>query len=264
MKVYENLVIGDFLFGLGAEIALRHGTKPLARTLVGLLQQTKHDETYGDVMIKNPGVLRILEFKRQANRSAKERAKLWMIQRSLRSKAISRTEAESLTATSRQVHWYAEIPHDAPSRIRVMPYLDMRKRTRPEMLLADFVRSMADQVATGQVTENEMLNCERYLNLLAVCRPTVSTAAVVVFITKAQIHYDVVPDFQRFVNPRSHMQTEYIAYREHLALKEKVKVEEAYERVQEIRHYVAHDLRYEREHELTREALTERIRMIDL
>ena len=193
-------------------------------------------------MIKHPGILRILEFKREANKSAKERAKLWMLQTCLRSKAFNGRERKTLRRISRQVHWYAEIPTDVPSKVRVTPYLDMRKRGRLEMRLADFVRQTADEVATYAATREEMLAFDCYLHLLALCRAPRPFGVLVVFISGGQVHYDVVSDFQELVKPKEVLEAEYLAVRERVAAKEKIEIGCAYERVKELDHYVSLDL----------------------
>lgn len=68
MKLYENVVIGNFLYGLGVSIGgrLKSGYLPGA---VSLLQQTPEDKALGDVLLDFPGTLRLIEFKAQANRS---------------------------------------------------------------------------------------------------------------------------------------------------------------------------------------------------
>ncbi|BCA64663.1 hypothetical protein [Fluviibacter phosphoraccumulans] len=66
MKLYGNIVIGNFLYGLGFVIA-----KPTAScdfpSIVNLLQQTPDDAVFGDHLFKAPGMLRIIEFKQRSN-----------------------------------------------------------------------------------------------------------------------------------------------------------------------------------------------------
>lgn len=80
LDVYENVVIGQFLFGLGVKMGSRNSDA----TSVSLFQQTPSDASVGDVLVKNPGVVRVIEFKRQradATSKKKETAKLAALQR---------------------------------------------------------------------------------------------------------------------------------------------------------------------------------------
>lgn len=71
MKLYENVAIGNFLYGLGFAVGKRV-KGPDFPSVVNLLQQTPDDPLFGDVLIRVPGVLRIFEFKQRDNRDAKE------------------------------------------------------------------------------------------------------------------------------------------------------------------------------------------------
>lgn len=58
VKLYENVVIGNFLDGLGVSIGGRLKTECLPGA-VSLLQQTPEDEALGDVLLDFPGTLRL-------------------------------------------------------------------------------------------------------------------------------------------------------------------------------------------------------------
>ncbi len=68
MKLYENVVIGNFLYGLGVSVGaqLRGHILPAS---VNLLQQTPEDKALADVLLSFPGTLRLIEFKSADNRS---------------------------------------------------------------------------------------------------------------------------------------------------------------------------------------------------
>src|SRR5437588_9875109 len=102
MDIYENIVIGTFLYNLGLEIGLRGRSALDLSTAPIQLQQTPLDPSFGDVLIANPRVVRLIEFKRAAARVKKEKAKLRVLRRILKSLPA---EFEEL---SRQVHWYVE------------------------------------------------------------------------------------------------------------------------------------------------------------
>jgi hypothetical protein len=73
MKLYENVVIGNFLFALGFHthrVAPASGTLPV---MINLLQQTPEDKNLGDVLLQLPGTVRLLEFKARSGRKRKER-----------------------------------------------------------------------------------------------------------------------------------------------------------------------------------------------
>ncbi|MFC4729600.1 hypothetical protein [Coralloluteibacterium thermophilus] len=145
MKLYENVVIGNFLYGLGCEIGgrLRTGTLPGA---VNLLQQTPEDKALGDVLLSYPGTLRLLEFKVAANYSKKEKIK--------RDKLAKAVEARrGMGEVSRQVHWYIETAVSDASGVEAFfgPYLDAldaarAARPRSSLGLRDFIGTLVDDV----------------------------------------------------------------------------------------------------------------------
>lgn len=71
---YENIVIGNFLYGLGLSLGTRAGLKaPLAS--INNTQQTPLDPILADVWLTFPGVCRLLEFKRQGVDNTKDKEK---------------------------------------------------------------------------------------------------------------------------------------------------------------------------------------------
>ena len=69
--VLENTVIGTFIFSLGQAVGLL-SCEPIG---VELLQQTPLDTSLGDVLIAKATFVRLIEFKRELNKSPKEHAK---------------------------------------------------------------------------------------------------------------------------------------------------------------------------------------------
>lgn len=117
MKLYENVVIGNFLYGLGVSIGnrLKSGYLPGA---VSLLQQTPEDKALGDVLLEFPGTLRLIEFKAQGNHSTKERRRHSKLSTILKGKQEFRNiscRGQEMLTISRRVHWYVET---APSPLK--------------------------------------------------------------------------------------------------------------------------------------------------
>jgi len=101
MDIYENLVIGNFLFGLGAEMSRRHLGRAMPDTFIGNLQQAPLDESYADVMVRNPGIFRLIEFKREARRKdKKEVAKRLLLETGMRSSTSTPDHFDRLAKTS--------------------------------------------------------------------------------------------------------------------------------------------------------------------
>lgn len=157
LSPYENIVIGNFLYGLGLAIGtLAKGSVPLA--CINLLQQTPLDPKLGDVLIEFTGMVRLLEFKRVENQSTKECNRLEALR-------IAIADQERLQLTSRSVHWYIEsMPSpESPSRpIRLCPYLDMD--TQPQLTdLATYVTRVASQAIKPDLNEPSPYEVREYL-----------------------------------------------------------------------------------------------------
>ena len=120
---YENILIGNFLYILGAKIGAkcaREGSE-IAGSMC-LLQQTPADKFVGDVFARYPRAMRIYEFKRQSNRDTKEAAKLIALQASLQT-----AYKPSLEPLSKAVHWYVVSKKADPTWIVTSrPYLEMK------------------------------------------------------------------------------------------------------------------------------------------
>ena len=82
MPIYENLVIGNFLYALGLTMGARQHDYLAPDWAVSLAQQTPLDIVLGDVVLTGPKAVALLEFKREANRDGrwKERSKLEKIE----------------------------------------------------------------------------------------------------------------------------------------------------------------------------------------
>lgn len=159
MLIYENAVIGNFLFGLGAAYGFRHQSAEMPPMCVNLLQQTPDDQRIGDALLRTSAFVRILEFKRRENRSTKEREKLQDLRLALDGE-------EAMASVSRRIHWYVESYEG--SETRILPYLDFDKRDAVSTTLEPFIdRTITDIINDS---ERELMGwCEEYLAVLMLC-----------------------------------------------------------------------------------------------
>lgn len=149
MKLYENIVIGNFLYGLGFAVRAQRSSG-MTTSVVNLLQQTPADTLLGDLLLEFPGVIRLLEFKAQDNRDSKERSRHQMLSAGLRGKP-------EFQAISREVHWYVETAPSAEHGViaRIVPYLDAfprerAKHDRLEMFIERLAREIVEDRAISR------------------------------------------------------------------------------------------------------------------
>lgn len=136
MDILENNVIGSFIFGLGRQVEARHGRMPCEPIGVELLQQTPLDTSLGDVLIANAKIVRLIEFKRESNRDAKEIANFQLLCRALNSSHLSH-----LDAISRKIHWFVQTNFSKTQNSIVVPYLDL-KTPSSSLNLAGFIEKL--------------------------------------------------------------------------------------------------------------------------
>lgn len=165
MKLYENVVIGNYLYGLGVSVgALLRPVAAKFPSIVSLLQQTPDDQAIGDVLLTAPGALRVLEFKREENTDSKEK------ERFDRLCEVLAKYPPRMSAISHEVHWYIETkPFENKFHDRVVPYLGAfpKPKTFPAGNdLEQFVAWTAQCMVHGQpgYTEAEAAD---YLAMLA-------------------------------------------------------------------------------------------------
>ncbi|XLZ71475.1 hypothetical protein ABT364_05765 [Massilia sp. SR12] len=96
---YENIVIGNFLYGLGFRLGQSAGSDAPS-ACINLLQQTRLDGKFGDVLLQTGGLARVIEFKRITNKGKKE-------QRRSEKLRIMLADSPHLVEASRKVHWHA-------------------------------------------------------------------------------------------------------------------------------------------------------------
>ena len=156
--VLENTVMSAFIFGLGQAA----GLVPCEPIGVELLQQTPMD-AFWDVLIAKAKFVRLIEFKRELNKSPKER---------LRFSVSARFWEWNLMRTwkffSREVHWYVQRTNFNKWQSSVIvPYLDMES-PEGDRDLARFVQETADALAGPGLSEPGVALRER---LYAGARP---------------------------------------------------------------------------------------------
>jgi len=136
--------------------------RPLNRFRSTFLQQTPLDQVLGDVVLGSARLFRIIEFKRTANRSHKELSKWRML-----SAGLSAENASELYRLSRRIHWYVQSDFRSQrDDVKVVPYLDFPDQKIERTEFTDFVDLTARDAARGDVTEEELVHCRRYLELL--------------------------------------------------------------------------------------------------
>jgi hypothetical protein len=125
VNIYENIVIGNFLFEFGVHMG--RGKPDLPLLSVNLLQQCPGDEPLADVLLANSSFCLLMEFKRKRNRSDKEVKKLQTLQNGIHKSEDSQVWED----ISRKLHWYVEINDGTKTKpmfeVRATPYLDFQQ-----------------------------------------------------------------------------------------------------------------------------------------
>lgn len=182
LSPYENIIIGNFLYGLG----LLMGREPDAVDgCVNLTQQTQLDGVLGDVMLQFSSVWRLIEFKRHGAAMKKENAKVEVFRGAL-------SDTPALEAVSRKVHWYVEsglrcnpdTREGTVWRSVARPYLDLRQRGAG-MTMAQFAQQTVREACDGDPTPVEEL--ELYMALIKAfgCLDGANTAGLLVGVSSA-------------------------------------------------------------------------------
>jgi hypothetical protein len=164
LKLYESVVIGNFLYGLGASVRAKSKSETVISS-INLLQQTPADTELADVLIKFSGLVRIVEFKTFENKDPKEYIKWTKLNAALKSR-------EDLIPVSRSVHWFVETDPQEESFIsRIVPYLYAYPRKRKEFChdLAGFIEDIAEE-AMCEKNNIELKKISEYLAFLKACQ----------------------------------------------------------------------------------------------
>jgi hypothetical protein len=183
MKLYENVVIGNFLYGLGHSIG-NATVQKRQLSVINLLQQTPADKELGDMLLEFPGVVRLIEFKNKASSLTKEkdRHKQLMIQIG---------DNEKLQSISREIHWYVETePFIEICLNNINPYLDAFSGDESSHTIESFIESISLSVINPQSTISSS-ELEAYLAMVSTCQGdgTIGTGGLVVSVGKEGVRY---------------------------------------------------------------------------
>ncbi len=182
LSPYENIIIGNFLYGLG----MLMGREPNAVDgCINLTQQTKLDGVLGDVMLQFSSVWRLIEFKRHGAAMKKENAKVEIFRGAL-------SDTPALEDVSRRVHWYVESDLRGKPDARegtmwhsaARPYLDLRQRGAG-ITMAQFAQKTVREACDGVPISVEDL--ELYMALIKAfgCLDGANTSGLLVGISSA-------------------------------------------------------------------------------
>lgn len=161
MDIYENVIIGNFLFSLGIAIGLRTSGTESPPISINLLQQTPLDRTMGDCLINGGTVMRLLEFKRTKNKSTKEICKYRIIKNGLNDAKDPRLKEISL-----KTHWYIE--HEMLNnelRTDIRPYLELEITNKKGPTFSEFIDQIVKEAFSNRPVNDS--NFARYLELIA-------------------------------------------------------------------------------------------------
>ncbi|KWS36857.1 hypothetical protein AL065_09940 [Pseudomonas amygdali pv. ulmi] len=196
MKVYENVVIGNFLYSLGFSVRSHLERDTPFPSVVNLLQQTPVDKELGDVLLTFPGLVRLIEFKMKGASLKKERRRHQALSIALMG------ENAILAETSKTVHWYVELSAQsdkAPLISRVVPYLDAFSDSGS--LRPGSIEEMVEQTARQAVMEVDLLSriqARAYLDLvrltLGTGKPAGAGGLLLVMDGKGGMHFAEVQD----------------------------------------------------------------------
>lgn len=227
MKLYENVVIGNFLYGLGLSIGR---ALPEQRTLsvVNLLQQTPADKSLGDMLVEFESVVRLIEFKNKGSSLKKEKKKQTQLSTAL-------IGLHDMIAVSRDTHWYVETePFEEKCANNIKPYLDAFSEVPSRYTLEGFIGSITDAVKNPQkkFTADQF---KAYLAVVAACQGDgkVGTGGIIVSVDKDGIKYLQYADIMQLRLQHKdfvlEMKNEYESMME-LSLKQELELEKELER----------------------------------
>lgn len=178
LKLYENVVIGNFLYGLGASIQAKSEDSVIG-TSVNLLQQTPADTLLADVLLESQGVVRVIEFKRRANKDKKEPEKQGILLTAIR-------DQPELKKISRSIHWFIETDPSNNSFVsRIVPYLDAYSNEKSQYSLSTFIESTAEEAVKEKLPFSSH-DVHLYLDFLMACAGSnqVGTGGVLLSVQK--------------------------------------------------------------------------------
>lgn len=214
MQLYENTLIGTFLYGLGIEIGVRAPGRAMVSG-VDLLQQTPLDSSIGDLIIKAPRYFRVIEFKRASNRDDKEAEK----RAALRERIDRQPDAAHLLRTGAAIHLHIEID-DSPTPdgyvrndLAYRPYLGGAARACSLRTLcaqtADAMHAPSPSPTPGE--------CARYLSVLKASQgapkvPTGGGGTLLVAMREGVVEHAHVGDLTDLFRSHRQLRTLHRAY----------------------------------------------------
>lgn len=183
MKLYENVVIGNFLYSLGYSIG-NATLKKKQLSVISLLQQTPADKLLGDMLLEFIGVVRLIEFKNKASSLAKERDKCSKLKLTIGGN-------KEMQNISREIHWYVETePFKELCLNNIKPYLDAFSIGNSIHTIESFIDSITHSVITptNKIPPSKL---EAYLALVTCCQGDgkVGTGGLLVSVSKEGIRY---------------------------------------------------------------------------
>lgn len=183
MKLYENVVIGNFLYGLGHSIG--NATKEKRQlSVINLLQQTPADKELGDMLLEFPGVVRLIEFKNRKSSLTKEKGRCKQL-------TIQIGDNHELQKISRDIHWYVETePFKEVCLNNINPYLDAFSDNESTHTIESFIESITQSVIDPD-HEIQSSELEAYLALVSTCQGDgdVGTGGLIVSVGEEGVRY---------------------------------------------------------------------------
>jgi hypothetical protein len=143
IKLYENVVIGNFLYALGSAIRAK-SKSDVNVSCINLLQQTPADQELADVLLEFPGVVRLIEFKQLSNKSKKESRRVRNLNEAI-------AEKINLLTISKTIHWFVETNPEKNTFVsRIVPYIDAYSNSQSKYDLDQFIEEIADNAVHGR------------------------------------------------------------------------------------------------------------------
>ena len=153
MKLYENVVIGNFLYALGFAVRAK-SLSTAVPSVINLLQQTPADKLLGDVLLEFPGVVRLIEFKDKKSSQKKERNKCNLLNIGIR-------KHKHHIKISKLIHWFIETDPLDPDNLedrsfvsRITPYLDAYSETQTYFSFEEFIELTAQDAVSNKSLSN--------------------------------------------------------------------------------------------------------------
>lgn len=162
-KVYENVLIGNFLYFLGYQSCLiqrQNQQKNAQEASVNLTQQTPADPLLGDVHLNCGGRNLLIEFKSLYDQShAKETEKKTKINQTI--KALERSEQERILSLSNKCHYLSRQNNSEKFELEFIEYLSPSLESQPNEML-----NFSKKVLTEQEVGIDGSDFKEYLDIL--------------------------------------------------------------------------------------------------